>query len=752
MVESTNSGLANEKNIAYCDKRCEAPAATLSCSADDCATGDGFGSSETYSDDNERITKDSEKNPAERFAEWGVEMNAQMLDSVFKMPGTEPGLQPDSLSAIGDDKQKEEATCEGWGGQRPRAPSDQRHSLHSGSRAAGNGNRAITTHGGCSEPQDTTGAWRGSLAFPKHRPGTAFLSDAGVLPLSTARNARGDATATRRGCPIAGRATTFSGELFRMACSPAGVFLLAGGSVFDDHGQVVMPPMHYCFLDFQGPEAQEEKEARKKFFDRHKQLKAGLDNQRQEEIRADKAFSAQARSWLHCSSWVDMTLPAISEKWASAVDAVTVPQGEQRAGYEMPSDWTRARLDEIEAKRERQRAYLRMWSIKDFSSLRVLGKGAFGVVHLVQRQGTEEVYALKQIQKAHFLNKNHMKARRNAVGDCCFHCTAAATFCSPKAYNERDALSRGHGVWFVDLLCTFQDSEHIYIVMEFVQGGDFFAYMEKKDKLSITETRFYMAELICAIAAIHQCGFIHRDLKPDNLVLTSQGHLKLLDFGLCTPVDVEEYMMQVEYDSKYQGVNFQERPGREGLRTACGTPQYMAPEMFNGRACAASDLWALGVITFECLSGSLPFYTQSRDRRRAFQELRSQIQHHEANLPTRLARMQKKQRDLGATPQDCVKASQFVNKVLCPVERRITAFECQLDDFFEGLDFSRLQEMQPPHQPSCKSATDASNFDDFPAEKLPTPEDITCMDPDLDWPLYEDDAKASRARCRARRF
>ncbi|CAK9001601.1 Serine/threonine-protein kinase 38-like (NDR2 protein kinase) (Nuclear Dbf2-related kinase 2) [Durusdinium trenchii] len=77
--------------------------------------------------------------------------------------------------------------------------------------------------------------------------------------------------------------------------------------------------------------------------------------------------------------------------------------------------------------------------------------------------------------------------------------------------------------------------------MEFMQGGDFFAYMEKKNRLSLAETRFYMGELVQAIDAIHQCGFIHRDLKPDNLVLTAQGHLKLLDFGLCTPVDFEDW-------------------------------------------------------------------------------------------------------------------------------------------------------------------------------------------------------------------
>lgn len=367
-----------------------------------------------------------------------------------------------------------------------------------------------------------------------------------------------------------------------------------------------------------------------------------------------------------------------------------------------------------------------MWSIKDFTSLKVLGKGLFGVVHLVRRQGTEEVYALKQIRKDHFRNKNRMKA-----------------------YNERDAMAKGFGLWFTDLLCTFQDSGNLYLVMEFMQGGDFFAYMEKKNKLSIYETKFYMAELVQAIDAIHQSGFIHRDLKPDNLVLTAQGHLKLLDFGLCTPVDFEEYIQQIDYDSTYQGVPFQEKPGRDGLRTACGTPQYMAPEMFLGRACAASDIWALGIISYECLSGSLPFFSQAQDRRRAFQELKTQIVNG-TNLPHRLTRMQKKQRELGADPKECLAAAQFISKVLCPVERRISLFECRLEEFFSGLNFSELQAMTPPFQPRCKNAADASHFDNFPPEPLPDPEDITCMDPELDWPLYEQDVEAARARMHAR--
>ena len=185
----------------------------------------------------------------------------------------------------------------------------------------------------------------------------------------------------------------------------------------------------------------------------------------------------------------------------------------------------------------------------------------------------------------------------------------------------------------------------------------------------------------------------------------------------------------------------------------------------------------------------------------------------EANLPTRLARMQKKQRDLGAAPQECLKASEFVSKaakqpfnagssiirmqplkVICPVERRITTYECQLEDFFEGLDFSRLQARALEPGVRCGSKTKgASDFSPSfclgasscrkwchhtspsararlmpptltisqlrnfhlqrPAmtsvcnnNQKPTCQDVTCMDPNLDWPLYEDDAEAARAR------
>lgn len=215
-------------------------------------------------------------------------------------------------------------------------------------------------------------------------------------------------------------------------------------------------------LDSQRLREQEKKEARKKFFDRHQQLKDRLDEELALEAKAEENLKAKAR--------------------------------QVEDSKEHPQDWQRARDAHIQAEKQRKGAYLRMWSIKDFTSLKVLGKGSFGVVHLVRRQGTEEVYALKQIRKDHFRNKNRMKA-----------------------YNERDAMAKGFGLWFTDLLCTFQDSGNLYLVMEFMQGGDFFAYMEKKNKLSIYETKFYVAELVQAIDAIHQSGFIHRAFEALGL-------------------------------------------------------------------------------------------------------------------------------------------------------------------------------------------------------------------------------------------
>ncbi|KAM4521400.1 serine/threonine-protein kinase 38-like isoform 2-T3 [Fundulus diaphanus] len=150
--------------------------------------------------------------------------------------------------------------------------------------------------------------------------------------------------------------------------------------------------------------------------------------------------------------------------------------------------------------------------LEDFESLKVIGRGAFGEVRLVQKKDTGHVYAMKILRKADMLEKEQ-------VG----HIRA-----------ERDILVEADSLWVVKMFYSFQDKMNLYLIMEFLPGGDMMTLLMKMDTLSEEATQFYIAETVLAIDSIHKLGFIHRDIKPDNLLLDARGHVKLSDFGLCT--------------------------------------------------------------------------------------------------------------------------------------------------------------------------------------------------------------------------
>lgn len=144
--------------------------------------------------------------------------------------------------------------------------------------------------------------------------------------------------------------------------------------------------------------------------------------------------------------------------------------------------------------------------------MKIIGRGAYGEVRLCKWSTNGELVAIKKMKKRDLIKKNeieHIKA-------------------------ERSILTKSTNKWIIDLYCSFQDEESLYLVMEYMPGGDLMNMLIKKDIFSIEEARFYIAEVVMAVEYAHSLGFVHRDIKPDNILLDKDGHIKITDFGLCT--------------------------------------------------------------------------------------------------------------------------------------------------------------------------------------------------------------------------
>tara|TARA_B100000795_G_C22619015_1_gene368091 strand:- start:38 stop:775 length:738 start_codon:yes stop_codon:yes gene_type:complete len=159
------------------------------------------------------------------------------------------------------------------------------------------------------------------------------------------------------------------------------------------------------------------------------------------------------------------------------------------------------------------------FSVRDFVSLSVVGKGAFGEVRLVRKKDDGHLLALKAMVKDQMVVKNQ-------VG----HVRA-----------ERDILGEGDNPWLIKLHYSFQDDHHLYLIMEYMPGGDLMALLMKEDVLTEAATRIIAAESCLAIQSVHDLGYVHRDLKPDNLLIDHFGHIKLTDLGLCKKTDVPDF-------------------------------------------------------------------------------------------------------------------------------------------------------------------------------------------------------------------
>ncbi|XP_055021611.1 serine/threonine-protein kinase 38 isoform X2 [Boleophthalmus pectinirostris] len=331
--------------------------------------------------------------------------------------------------------------------------------------------------------------------------------------------------------------------------------------------------------------------------------------------------------------------------------------------------------------------------LEDFESLKVIGRGAFGEVRLVQKKDTGHVYAMKILRKADMLEKEQLG-----------HIRA-----------ERDILVEADSLWVVKMFYSFQDKMNLYLIMEFLPGGDMMTLLMKMDTLSEEATQFYIAETVLAIDSIHQLGFIHRDIKPDNLLLDSRGHVKLSDFGLCTGLKrahrTEFYKnlnhsLPSDLSKQTQNMNSKrkaetwKRNRRQLAFSTVGTPDYIAPEVFmqNGynKLC---DWWSLGVIMYEMLIGYPPFCSET---------------------PQETYRKVMNWRETLTFPPEVPiseKAKELILRFCCEEENRIGAAgveEIKTNSFFEGVDYDHIRERPAAIPIEIKSIDDTSHFDEFP--------------------------------------
>uniref|UniRef100_A0A668TDR2 Protein kinase C n=1 Tax=Oreochromis aureus TaxID=47969 RepID=A0A668TDR2_OREAU len=297
-------------------------------------------------------------------------------------------------------------------------------------------------------------------------------------------------------------------------------------------------------------------------------------------------------------------------------------------------------------------------NMDNFIFHKVLGKGSFGKVLLAELKGRGEYFAVKALKKDVVLMDDDVE------------CTMV---------EKRVLALAWENPFLTHLYSTFQTKEHLFFVMEYLNGGDLMFHIQEKGRFELYRATFYSAEIICGLQFLHSKGIIYRDLKLDNVMLDCDGHIKIADFGMC-----KENVF-----------------GDNRATTFCGTPDYIAPEILLGQKYSFSvDWWSFGVLLYEMLIGQSPFHGDDEDE--LFESIRMDTPHY---------------------PRWISKESKDLLERLFerdPTRRIGIVGNIRLHPFFKSINWQALEmrEVEPPFKPKVKAPNDCSNFDrEFLSEK-----------------------------------
>eukprot|EP01114_Cavostelium_apophysatum_P000508 TRINITY_DN1045_c0_g1_i1.p1 TRINITY_DN1045_c0_g1~~TRINITY_DN1045_c0_g1_i1.p1 ORF type:complete len:412 (-),score=123.08 TRINITY_DN1045_c0_g1_i1:231-1466(-) len=365
-------------------------------------------------------------------------------------------------------------------------------------------------------------------------------------------------------------------------------------------------------------------------------------SKKEDKKKVQEATSSPAVEKKHDSAAHTTTSTSSTSDKASTENGAAVTASASKGDEDIHESWN----DDILLTQNNQRV-----TKDDFELLNVIGKGSFGKVMQVKKKDDGKIYAMKVLRKEAIIARKQVAHTRA----------------------EKSILQKIQHPFIVKLHYAFQTKDKLYMILDYINGGELFYHLKKEGRFAENRVKFYAAEIVCAMAHLHSLRIVYRDLKPENILIDMEGHICITDFGLSKEINLEE-----------------------GTTTFCGTPEYLAPEVLKGQGHGtAVDWWSLGTLIYEMLTGLPPFYSQN------INIMYQKILNGELRFPSYV------------TP-DAI--SLLEGLLTRDVDKRLgsnSSADVKNHPFFKDIDWEKLEkrEVEPPFKPKVKSDVDTSQID-----------------------------------------